>query len=230
MFLSAARSWSTSHLVPPCDVETSQHYITDGKPNKMSHSSRFKATVGASSKRLSSVLMADIECWTSGVSALHPPACSRSNSLWVCSTTAFHSKSSKSHFSPVKGHRMHDLNYSPSFKIQEIVKKEWEESGSHRLCLFFFFSTKIQVSCRFCHFSQQSTKHGNQFGSTRRLHNFRQRGIFTEVSYVQVSNGYINSEGSSCGYMLSHASFRLPTAQLIVSGHKAALFKCQKGK
>lgn len=174
------------------------------KPNKMSHYSRFKATVGALSEWLSSVLIADIECWKSGVSALHPPAAADQTPFGFCSTTAFHSKSSKSHFSPVKGHRMHDLNYTFSFKIQGILKKEWEESGSHRLCLFFF-STKIQVSCRFCHFSQQSTKHRNQFGSARRLHNFRQRGIFTEVSYVQDSNGYINSEGSSavtCCHML----------------------------
>lgn len=85
--------------------------------------------------------------------------------------------------------------------------------------MFNFFSTKIQVSCRFCHFSQQP-KHRNQFRSARRLHNFRQRGIFTEVSYVQVSNGYISSEGSSavtCCHMLPS------DYQLIMSGHKAAL-------
>lgn len=43
------------------------------KPNKMSHYSRFKATVGALYEWLSSVLIADVECWKSGVSALHPP-------------------------------------------------------------------------------------------------------------------------------------------------------------
>lgn len=98
--------------------------------------------------------------------------------------------------------------------VRKHCKKETkDESGDHRLLLF---STKIHVSCRFCHFPQQSTKHNET--SVEGLTTFGNEGCSggsLQGSVCVISIVFRNGESSSavaCCYVLLFV-YQQPTDQ-----------------